>query len=86
MIIKSHSKQRKRSVLITIQLFVAFFSINIGLGTLNASLNHISTTKSIISSDTINIFMHISANPFDISTEEKKNATQFYIILKTGVF
>ena len=78
MIIKSHSKQRKRSVLITIQLFVAFFSINIGLGTLNASLNHISTTKSIISSDTINIFMHISANPFDISTEEKKNATQFY--------
>ena len=83
MIIKTHSKNKSRSVLILIELFIAFFSVNIGLGVLNSSLKHISSVKLLMDSNVINVLPIKNYNPTNISEREKKDLSNFYIDIKT---
>lgn len=77
MIVKSHIKQKKRSVLILIQLSVAFFSFSVGLGFIEVSIKHVNDVKSIISTNSINLYS-LEESSSDINEEKKNKLLEFY--------
>ncbi|RXI40060.1 hypothetical protein DP129_04890 [Clostridium tetani] len=80
MIIKSHIKQRNRSILILIQLVIASFSISIGLGLFDSNIFHISKVKSIFPSNSIYINASTSLGP--LSESEKSRLFNLYKHIK----
>ncbi len=77
MIIKSHIKQKKRSLLILLQLFVAFTSLIIGFGTVESTFDHIFKVKSISSLDVLNLYITLDKPPVNLSKKEKMEIINF---------
>lgn len=82
MIIKSHTKQKNKSILILIQLFIASFSICIGLGLLEFNISHITQVKSVFSLDTLCMNINISAKGESLSKEQKIMLENLYKYIK----
>lgn len=84
MIVKSHIKHKKRSILILIQLFVAFSAMVIGFASVESTLDHISKVKSISSLDILNLNIALDKSPISLSEEEKMEIINFNKEIKSN--
>ncbi len=82
MIIKSHTKQKNKSILILIQLFIASFCICIGLGLLELNISHITQVKSVFSPDTLCMNIDIATKGEVLSKEQKTMLEELYKYIK----
>lgn len=82
MIIKSHTKQKNKSILILIQLFIASFCICIGLGLLELNISHITQVKSVFSTDTLCMNIDIATKGEVLSKEQKTMLEELYKYIK----
>jgi putative ABC transport system permease protein len=82
MIIKSHTKQKNKSILILIQLFIASFSICIGLGLLEFNISHITQVKSVFSLNTLCMNINIATKGETLSKEQKTMLENLYKHIK----
>jgi len=82
MIIKSHMKQKNKSILILIQLFIASFSICIGLGLLEFNISHITQVKSIFSLNTLYMTTNMDSLGGNLSKDQKMIIENLYKYIK----
>ena len=82
MIIKSHTKQKNKSILILIQLFIASFSICMGLGLLEFNISHITQVKSVFSLNTLYMSINTGNTGGNLSEDGKTTLNSFYKYIK----
>lgn len=83
MIIQSYKKQKRKSVLIFIQLFISSFCLSLGIGFFEINISHISEVKSIIDTDIIYTVINTKTSFQDIDENQRINIKKFYDEIKT---
>lgn len=82
MIIKSYKKQKRKSILIFIQLFISSLCLALGMGFFEINILHISDVKSIINTDIIYTSINLNTSFQDVSESERNNIKKFYDEIK----
>lgn len=82
MIIQSYKKQKRKSVLIFIQLFISSFCLALGIGFFEINMSHISKVKSMIGTDVIYTVINTKTSFQDIDENQRVNINKFYNDIK----
>lgn len=82
MIIRSHIKQKSKSILILIQLFISSLCLSFGLGFFELNLSHITKVNSLFSMSTLYTYININGPVSNRSDDDNISIKQFFNSLK----
>ena len=82
MIIQSYKKQKRKSILIFIQLFISSFCLAVGIGFFEMNISHISKVKSIIGTDILYTIINTTPPFRDLNESDNISIKKFYRDIK----